>query len=90
MRHLLTCSSILGTPNEQDWPGVTSFPDYKPSFPKWARINIETIVTNLDNAGLDLLESLLVYDPAGRISAKQSVVHPYFTGTDETYRNGYH
>jgi cyclin-dependent kinase len=90
MRRLLTRPSILGTPNEQDWPGVTSFPDYKPSFPKWARINIESIVTNLDNAGLDLLESLLVYDPAGRISAKQSVIHPYFTGTDVNYSNGYH
>jgi cyclin-dependent kinase len=83
-------TSILGTPNEQDWPGVTSFPDYKPSFPKWARIDIASIVTTLDDAGLDLLESLLVYDPAGRISAKQTVIHPYFTGADESYSNGYH
>ncbi|KFO69354.1 Cyclin-dependent kinase 2, partial [Cuculus canorus] len=27
----------LGTPDEAAWPGVTSMPDYKPSFPKWAR-----------------------------------------------------
>ncbi|KAF2027113.1 Pkinase-domain-containing protein [Setomelanomma holmii] len=72
---------ILGTPSEQDWPGVTSFPDFKPSFPKWNRTDIASIVTNLDDMGLDLLDALLVYDPAGRISAKQTIIHPYFAGT---------
>ncbi|KAF2713512.1 glycoside hydrolase family 18 protein [Pleomassaria siparia CBS 279.74] len=71
---------ILGTPNEQDWPGVTSFPDFKSSFPKWNRTDIGAIATPLDDVGLDLLDALLVYDPAGRISAKQAVIHPYFTG----------
>jgi cyclin-dependent kinase len=86
---VLTTSSILGTPSEQDWPGVTSFPDFKPSFPKWNRTDIAGIVTTLDDIGLDLLDALLVYDPAGRISAKQSVIHPYFTGSNG-YSNGYH
>ncbi|KAF2870171.1 kinase-like domain-containing protein [Massariosphaeria phaeospora] len=71
---------VLGTPSEQDWPGVTSFPDFKPSFPKWARQELRRVVTALDDIGLDLLDSLLVYDPAGRISAKQAMTHPYFTG----------
>ncbi|XP_065028821.1 cell division control protein 2 homolog A-like isoform X2 [Musa acuminata AAA Group] len=26
---------ILGTPNEEIWPGVTSLPDFKSAFPKW-------------------------------------------------------
>jgi len=86
---MLTYDSILGTPSEQDWPGVTSFPDFKPSFPKWNRTDIAAIVHNLDDIGLDLLDALLVYDPAGRISAKQCVAHPYFTGTNG-FSNGYH
>ncbi|OAL52610.1 cell division control protein 2 [Pyrenochaeta sp. DS3sAY3a] len=85
---------ILGTPSEQDWPGVTSFPDFKPSFPKWARTDIANIVTTLDDEGLYLLDALLVYDPAGRISAKQSVIHRYFEGVSpdgrQDYGNGYH
>ncbi|KAL5114605.1 Cyclin-dependent kinase catalytic subunit [Pleosporales sp. CAS-2024a] len=81
---------ILGTPSEQDWPGVTSFPDFKPSFPKWSRTDIASIVTRLDDVGLDLLDSLLVYDPAGRISAKQTVLHPYFSESGNGYSNGYH
>jgi cyclin-dependent kinase len=82
--------SVLGTPSEQDWPGVTSFPDFKPSFPKWQRNDIAATVTTLDDMGLDLLEALLVYDPAGRISAKQAVLHPYFVGLNGFYGNGFH
>lgn len=26
---------IMGTPNEEIWPGVTSLPDFKSAFPKW-------------------------------------------------------
>lgn len=38
----------------------------------------QPICRDLDDKGLDLLEMLLVYDPAGRISAKQACNHPYF------------
>ena len=71
---------VLGTPTEMSWPGVTSFPDYKPSFPKWTRREDEGLVPGLNELGLDLLEALLVYDPASRISAKQAIQHPYFDG----------
>jgi cyclin-dependent kinase len=74
---------LLGTPTEQEWPGVTSFPDFKPSFPKWERkendelISMDGVVI-LGDEGLNLLDALLVYDPAGRMSAKQAVNHAYF------------
>ena len=71
---------VLGTPTDNSWPGVTSFPDYKPSFPKWSRREEEALVPGLNEDGLDLLEGLLVYDPARRISAKQAVLHPFFEG----------
>ncbi|ELR06143.1 Cyclin-dependent kinase catalytic subunit [Pseudogymnoascus destructans] len=69
---------LLGTPTELDWPGVTSFPDFKSSFPKWGRNLNANLIPGLDNIGQDLLENMLVYDPAGRISAKQACMHPYF------------
>lgn len=73
---------ILGTPTEAEWPGVTSFPDFKASFPKWIRNEEVALVADgsLSEEGLDLLDALLVYDPAARISAKQSCQHPYFEG----------
>ena len=88
-------SRLLGTPDEQAWPGVTSFPDFKPSFPKWNRDMSRALVPGLEENGLDLLDSMLVYDPAGRISAKQACVHPYFEAGSSAYSgrgkvNGFH
>lgn len=45
----------LGTPDETVWPGVTSMPDYKPSFPKWARQELSKVVPLLDEDGRELL-----------------------------------
>lgn len=88
--------SVLGTPDEEIWPGVTSFPDYKATFPKWKRPDV-AIVPGLEQAGLELLEALLEYDPAHRLSAKQACMHPYFRNGSSYYsgrtsgaRNGYH
>lgn len=70
----------LGTPTENDWPGVKSLPDYKASFPQWAGVSLAKAVPSLDAAGLELLRGMLVYDPAGRISAKRGLGHEYFAG----------
>ena len=88
---------VLGTPDENTWLGVTSFPDFKTSFPRWSRNISKPLVAELDPDGLDLLDAMLVYDPAGRISAKQACSHPYFENggaaahSGRTQRlNGYH
>ena len=47
---------ILGTPNEEIWPSVSSLPDYKPTFPQWSRQDVARIVTTLDEAGIDMLK----------------------------------
>ncbi|KAG6504902.1 hypothetical protein ZIOFF_037250 [Zingiber officinale] len=46
---------ILGTPNEEIWPGVTSLPDFKSAFPKWQSKDLATLVPNLGDPGIDLL-----------------------------------
>ena len=32
----------------------------------------------IDDAGIDLLERMLVYEPSQRITARQALQHPYF------------
>jgi len=90
---------LLGTPDENTWPGVTSFPDFKTSFPKWRREPSSKMVPSLEPAGLELLEAMLEYDPAHRISAKAACNHPYFAAGSAAYSqrtngapriNGYH
>ena len=80
----------LGTPDEEIWPGVVALPDYKPTFPNWPQQSMAKTVTRWgreevpDPLGLDLLSKLLVYEPASRLSAQQSLLHPYFDDLDKS------
>jgi len=69
---------VLGTPNEEVWPGVAQLPDYKNSFPQWAAQDLSRHVSSLNEEGLDILKLFLTYDTAKRISAKRALKHPYF------------
>jgi len=69
---------IMGTPNEENWPGVSQLPDYKPTFPQWSQQDLNRILPQLDEAALDMLQQTLNYDTAKRISAKRALTHPYF------------
>ncbi|CAH8386336.1 unnamed protein product [Eruca vesicaria subsp. sativa] len=69
---------IMGTPNEDTWPGVTSLPDYKSAFPKWKQTGLESFVPNLDPNGIDLLSKMLLMDPTKRINARAALEHDYF------------
>ncbi|KAJ2977648.1 hypothetical protein NQ176_g4252 [Zarea fungicola] len=71
-------SQILGTPNEDVWPGVSTYPDFKATFPRWSRTLSQMLPPSLTIQGLRLLELMLVYDPASRISAKAACNHAYF------------
>lgn len=61
---------ILGTPDEDNWPGVTGLPDYKSTFPQWSAVPLTSAIRGLDEHGLDLLASMLIYDPAHRMSGR--------------------
>jgi len=69
----------MGTPTEDLWHGVTSLPDFKPNFPKWKKADITKTIPGADALALDLLEKMLIYEPAHRISAKDALQHPYFS-----------
>lgn len=55
------------------WPGVSTLPDYKPTFPQWSRKDVGEAVPQLDLDGLDLLKQLLAYDSVKRISGRSSL-----------------
>lgn len=46
---------LLGTPNEGNWPGVTSLPDYKSSFPSWSTKNLSANITGVTAQSSELI-----------------------------------
>eukprot|EP00928_Gymnodinium_smaydae_P079195 TRINITY_DN63189_c0_g1_i1.p2 TRINITY_DN63189_c0_g1~~TRINITY_DN63189_c0_g1_i1.p2 ORF type:complete len:315 (-),score=82.09 TRINITY_DN63189_c0_g1_i1:143-1087(-) len=75
----------LGTPTEQQWPGVSDLPDFKANFPKWPAkgwAQIRNTAQQVGPDGIDLLEKLMCYDPRRRLSARGAVQHGYFRDVD--------
>lgn len=71
--------STLGTPNEENWPGLTVLPDYnKITFPECDPIPWRKLLPNVSSLALDLVQKVLVYDPAKRLTASDALLHPFF------------
>ncbi|KAI0019022.1 PHO system negative regulator [Xylariomycetidae sp. FL0641] len=70
---------IMGTPTERSWPGITQFPEYKPTFQMYATQDLRAILPQIDPLGIDLLRRMLVLRPEHRISALEALYHPWFT-----------
>lgn len=79
VQQLLHIFKLLGTPNEQVWPGVTSLKDWH-AFPQWKPQELSKFYPELDTQGIDLMKKMLRYAPADRITAKDALLHPYFDG----------
>lgn len=65
---------ILGTPSEDNWPGVSQLPDYKPTFPHWSAQDLGDQVPMLDEEGLDLLR-VCVTDRFMKVSTNLTSCH---------------
>lgn len=79
IEQLCCVQRVLGTPNEQKWPGMSQLPDYnKISFPDYPPIPFEEILPDASQNALDLLKKFLVYPSNKRIPAKDALLHIYF------------
>jgi len=78
---------ILGTPNEMTWPGVSTYPDYKTTFPQWGAKKLSTFAPDLCPLGIDLLKKMLAYEPGARISAREALKHDYFADLAKVKKN---
>ena len=71
----------LGTPNEETWKGVSQLSGYKSatSHRIYKGESLRNIAPRLEHQdGLDLLASLLRYNPVERISASDALNHSFF------------
>merc|ERR1712094_111020 len=69
---------LLGTPDEQSWPGLTNLPDYVP----YAEMEPPPLEETFSSAGADalgLLSKILLLFPAARLEASEALADAYFT-----------
>ena len=70
---------LLGPPTNNSWPDYSRLPLAKTlSLPSPQPPQFRQKFPYLTSAGIDLLMSLLTYDPARRITAEEALHHPYF------------
>ena len=69
----------LGTPNQTHWKAVTKLENWNNVFPKWNGKCFATEYGRIGDDGVDLLCTLLRYDPDMRITIANALKHPYFS-----------
>jgi len=72
---------LLGTPNDDVWPGVTDLRDFTSKFPQWQDTHLESVKSTgvaLGQLGVDLIRACLEYNPVERPCAKRLLQHPFF------------
>ncbi|KAH7464651.1 hypothetical protein PRIC1_005733 [Phytophthora ramorum] len=70
----------LGTPTDDEWPGVSSLANFVEFTPSTAP-PLASIFSAASEDALDLLAKLLKYNPAERITAADALKHPYFSNS---------
>ncbi|CEO99568.1 Cyclin-dependent kinase 2 like protein [Plasmodiophora brassicae] len=77
LEQLASIFAIMGTPAEADWPGMTALPSYV-QFEARTPQPLSSIFPGVHAAALDLLQAMLTFDPAKRITAADALAHEYF------------
>ncbi|XP_074712085.1 cyclin-dependent kinase 7 isoform X6 [Strix uralensis] len=68
----------LGTPTEEQWPGMTSLPDYV-TFKSFPGMPLQHIFSAAGDDLLNLLQGLFTFNPCTRVTATQALKQKYFS-----------
>uniref|UniRef100_A0A8C8RXZ1 Cyclin-dependent kinase 7 n=1 Tax=Pelusios castaneus TaxID=367368 RepID=A0A8C8RXZ1_9SAUR len=68
----------LGTPTEEQWPGMCSLPDYV-TFKSFPGMPLQHIFSAAGDDLLDLLQGLFIFNPCTRVTATQALKQKYFS-----------
>ena len=75
-------SKALGTPTEENWPGVSKLEAYVPPAPNnvhpFRRMDFLALFGTIGEVGVDLLRSTLMLDPRKRPTAKSVLTHEWW------------
>ena len=76
---------IMGTPTEEDWPGMTEYPGYnRKALKKFPKMDLHKYLEErLDEEGIILVEKMLAWDPNQRLSAQAILMDSWFDDVRE-------
>lgn len=84
----LICQAI-GTPSEENWPGVSKLPEYtvsEPPTPIRGRDHYLATFGTVGQEGVDLLMAMLILDPRNRINARDVLKHSWWSSDPKPTR----
>ncbi|RDW64803.1 hypothetical protein BP6252_10454 [Coleophoma cylindrospora] len=84
----LICQAV-GTPTEENWPGVSKLPEYAvpdPPNPIRGRDQYLSTFGTAGQEGVDLLMAMLILDPRKRITAREVLQHPWWASEPKPTR----
>ncbi|XP_029361528.1 cyclin-dependent kinase 16 [Echeneis naucrates] len=71
---------LLGTPNEQSWPGISTNEEFMMhNYPQYRGETLSNHTPRLSSEGVELLSKFLQFEGKERISADESMSHRYFS-----------
>lgn len=71
--------SVIGTPDHQTWPeGLKLVASMNYQFPQFKSTDLSVLIPTASEEAIDLMASLLSWDPAKRPTAAESLRHPFF------------
>jgi serine/threonine protein kinase len=83
---LILAFRFLGTPTDANWPGVSSFPHFLASFPKWPVRSSDSVIeidaSILCPGAASLLRQMLQLNPERRVSARYALENSAFFSSD--------
>jgi len=68
----------LGTPTEEEWPGMTALPDYV-TFKSFPGIPLSECFSAAQDDLLDVIAGMLTYNPIKRLTSTQALKLPFFS-----------
>jgi len=83
-------SQAVGTPTEENWPGVSKLPEYtvtEPPIPVHPKDYYLGYFGTAGPQGCDLLSKMLILDPRKRITARQILEHEWWASEPKPTKN---
>ncbi|KAK9049572.1 hypothetical protein SSX86_031457 [Deinandra increscens subsp. villosa] len=81
--------SVLGTPTQSSWPdGLELAREISYRFPEFEGVWLSELLPSASSEAVDLIGSLLSWDPRARPTAMEALRHPFFHGCHRALARG--